>query len=124
MLIQIILMLVFLLLLLRILRQRTLGVVFKIVSFFLVALASYVVLFPDVSNRVARFAGVGRGADLIIYICLAVGAYILIILYMHVKSNELRIARLVQRLAIEKRHIEDLTSRFNAKSKLNASGEN
>jgi hypothetical protein len=114
MLIQIILMLVFLLLLLRILRQRTLGIVFKIVSMLLVALASYVVLFPDVSNRVARFAGVGRGADLIIYICMTVGAYILIVLYMHVKSNELRIARLVQRLAIEKRHIEDLTSNLHA----------
>ena len=114
MLIQVILLAVFLLLLLRILQQRTLGRLVRFLSLTAILLAAYVVIFPDVSNRVAKIAGVGRGADLIIYICMAVGAYLLTALYIRSKLMQLQIARLVQRLAIEKRHIEDLTSNLHA----------
>lgn len=115
MLIQIILIAVFLMLLIGILQQRALGRIFKAISIPLLLIATYVVIFPNVTNRVAALAGVGRGADLIIYLCLAVGACLLTVLYIHLKGNELRIARLVQRLAIEKRRVEELTTQVNAK---------
>lgn len=115
MLVQIVLIAVFLVLLLSILQQRALGLVFRALVIFFILLASYVVVFPDVTNRVAKFAGVGRGADLIIYICMAVGAYLLTLFYVRLKNDELRIARLVQRLAIESRKVEQLTSHFDAK---------
>lgn len=115
MIIQVILLALFLLLLLRILQQRTLALIFRIVSVILILLASYVVMVPNLANRVAKFAGVGRGADLIIYICIALGAYLGTILYLRSKETDLRIARLVQRLAIEKHRVEELTSQVNAK---------
>ena len=115
MLIQIVLIVVFLVLLFAILQQRALGRIFKMISILLLLVATYVVIFPHVTNRVAAFAGVGRGADLIIYLCMAVGACLLTVLYIRLKSAELRIARLVQRLAIEKRRIEDVTAQLNAR---------
>ena len=115
MLIQIVLIAVFLVLLTAILLHRAPGRIFKAISIPLLLLATYVVIFPSVATRVAAFAGVGRGADLVIYLCLAVGACLLTVLYIRLKSNELRIARLVQRLAIEKRRVEELTTHLNAK---------
>jgi hypothetical protein len=114
MLIQFALTLVFLLLLLNILQQRTLGLIFKTTSVIVVLVASYVVIFPAVTTRVAHFAGVGRGADLIIYLCMAVGAYLLTMCYVRLKNTELRIARMIQHLAIDKRHLEELAARINA----------
>ena len=114
MVIQLVLTFVFLLLLLSILQQRTLGLIFKTISVIVILIASYVVIFPAVTTRVAHFAGVGRGADLIIYICMAVGAYLLTMCYVRLKNTELRIARLIQHLAIDKRNLEDLAARMNA----------
>ncbi|MGH9437104.1 MAG: DUF2304 family protein [Terriglobia bacterium] len=115
MVIQVVLIAVFLLLLLRIFQQRALGPVFRAVTVVLIGLASYVVIDPNAANRVAAFAGVGRGADLIIYICMAVGAYLLTVLYVRLKETDLRVARLVQRLAIEKHRVEELTAQVHAR---------
>lgn len=114
MVIQVILIAVFLLLLLRIFQHRSLGPIFRAIAVILILLASYVVIDPNAANRVAEFAGVGRGADLIIYICMAVGAYLLTVLYVRTRETDLHIARLVQRLAIEKRRVEELTSQLHA----------
>lgn len=115
MVIQIVLIAVFLLLLVRIFQQRSVGRVFRVTSALLILLASYVVIVPNAANRVAAFAGVGRGADLIIYICMAVGAYLLTVLYVRSRETDVRIARLVQRLAIEKHRVEELTSQLHAR---------
>jgi hypothetical protein len=101
MLIQVVLTSIFLLLLLRVLQQRTLGSAFKVTSVAIIVLASCVVIFPTVTNKVAAFAGVGRGADLIMYICIAVGAYLLTLCFIRLRSMELAMARLIQRLALE-----------------------
>ena len=114
MLVQLILMFVFLLLLLRILQQRAIGAIFKAVSILLIVTAFYIVMFPEVTNRVAKFAGVGRGADLTIYICMAVGAYLLTVCYLRLKDTELRIARLVQHLALQDYRMEEATAQLNA----------
>ena len=114
MLVQYVLTSVFLLLLLRILQQRTAGRPFKVFSTVVILTALYIVMFPDVTNRVARFAGVGRGADLTIYLSMAVGGYLLTICYLRLKDTELRIARLVQHLAIEAHRSEAATTQRNA----------
>ncbi|MBV8569924.1 MAG: DUF2304 domain-containing protein [Acidobacteriaceae bacterium] len=102
MLIQIVLTLVFLSLLLKIVQMHSVGVSFKAVSIILLLAAIYVVLFPEIINRVARIAGVGRGADLMFYLCMAVGVYLLTLLYLRLKDTELRMARLVQHIAVER----------------------
>jgi len=108
MLIQVALISVFLLLLVRIFRQRTMGKIFRGASAGLILLACYVVAFPNVTNGVAAIAGVGRGADLIIYLCMATGAYLLTTLYIRLRKNELNTAKLVQRHALDARRIEEL----------------
>ena|SRR6185437_4140025 len=116
MLIQLALISVFLLLLVRVFRQRTMGKIVRGVFGGLILLACYVVTFPNVTNRVAAIAGVGRGADLIIYLCIATGAYLLTTLYIRLRKNELNTAKLVQRLALEAHRIEQLE--FEAHGKL------
>ena len=101
MLIQFLLTFVFLSLWLRILQRRTVGVIFKIISTLIILAAIYIVLRPDITNRVARIVGVGRGADLTIYICMAVGFYMLTTLYLRLKDTENRLARLIQHIAVE-----------------------
>lgn len=115
MLIQFILTFLFLLLLLSILQQRTLGLLFKTVSTILILVASYIVIFPEITNRVAKFAGVGRGADLIIYLCMAVGAYLLTMCCVRLKNTELRMARMIQRLAIDGWRLEQLSAQIDGK---------
>jgi small membrane protein len=113
--IQLALISIFLALFLKILRQRSLGKIFRIVCAALVLVACCIVAFPSVANRVAAVAGVGRGADLIMYLCMAVGAYLMIVLYIRLKRNELSAARLVQRLAIETHRLEELELRIHGK---------
>lgn len=108
MLIQLALISVFLLLLVRVFRQRTTGTVFRAASAIFILLACYVVAFPNLTNKVAAIAGVGRGADLIIYLCIATGAYLLTTLYIRLRRNELNTAKLVQRVALEEHRIEQL----------------
>jgi len=115
MLIQLALISLFLLLLVRVLRQRTMGKIFRGASAVLILLACYVVAFPNVTNRVAAIAGVGRGADLIIYLCMAASAYLLTTLYIRLRKNELNTAKLVQRLALEEHRIEQLESEAHGK---------
>ena len=108
MLIQAVLISVFLLLLVRVFRQRTMGKIFRGASAGVILLACYIVAFPNVTNGVAAIAGVGRGADLMIYLCVSTGAYLLTTLYIRLRKNELNTAKLVQRLALEARRIEQL----------------
>ncbi len=115
MLIQVVLISVFLLLLVMIFRQRTMGKIFRGVSAGLIFLACYVVAFPNVTNGVAAIAGVGRGVDLTIYLCLSTGAYLLTVLYIRLRRNELNTAKLVQRLALEAHRIEQLENKAHGK---------
>ncbi len=60
-----------------------------------------VVALPQTTDVVARFVGVGRGADLIVYVAL-VGLFFLVFkMFAKVESVEQEITRLVRKLAIE-----------------------
>jgi hypothetical protein len=60
-----------------------------------------VVLIPETSSRLAGLFGVGRGADLIVYLGLA-GAYFLIFrIFSKIEESERRITRLVRELALK-----------------------
>ncbi len=108
MLIQIFLISVLLLLLARVLRQSSVALWTKALAVIVVTVASVVVVVPDLSTRVARAFGVGRGADLITYFCIAVGAYLLTVFYLHLRNTDLRMARLVQQMALDTYRLEQL----------------
>ena len=57
----------------------------------------YLVLFPEHTNRLAHFVGVGRGADLVLYCWLVIS----IIVSMNLQLQILQLQRLITELARE-----------------------
>lgn len=90
----------------RVFLKRTKLPVHIVVVFTLLALACAAVLFPGATNDIAHVVGVGRGADLIMYM-LHVGLLFVIIHY-YTKFVELQkqITYLVREIALLRREIE------------------
>lgn len=73
----------------------------KLSTLLLLVLAVAAVLSPDTTNSLAHFVGVGRGADLLLY-CVSIGFIAsLIVGYLHRQEDQVRIARLVRRIALD-----------------------
>jgi len=61
-----------------------------------------VVWAPDAATYIANRIGVGRGADLIFYLWVLVGAAVMVIMHVQLKVQEHRITLLARALAIER----------------------
>lgn len=59
------------------------------------------ILFPDFSTRIANLIGVGRGADLILYLFVIGFLFVFLIFYSKIKSLEKKITKLVRKHAID-----------------------
>jgi hypothetical protein len=65
------------------------------------ALAGLVLVWwPDMSNRVAAFVGIGRGADLIFYCFILVGMVVSFNVHLRIKANNALITELARHIAI------------------------
>ena len=62
-------------------------------------LAVFFILFPDKTNDIARFMGVGRGADLLFYICILFFLFIILKLFARIRRLEKTLTDLVRRQA-------------------------
>ncbi len=70
--------------------------------FFILFLVGIVfVLFPELSNKVAHFVGVGRGADLILYLTIILFYASFLFLYSKLKKLEAIQTTLIRKGAIE-----------------------
>lgn len=58
------------------------------------------VLVPDLSTKVARRLGVGRGVDLLFYFCVLVGIFAFLLLYSRSRRTDRRITALIRATAI------------------------
>ncbi len=58
----------------------------RIILFSVIAVGFVFVWIPDITNSIARMVGVGRGADLIMYIWIVLN--LLFILRLHIKLRE------------------------------------
>ena len=63
--------------------------------------AGVVAVLPQTTQIAARFVGVGRGADLVIYASLIVLFYLVFRLFIKIEDVEREITRLVRKLALE-----------------------
>lgn len=71
------------------------------VLFFVVAMLGVVmVIRPDWANDVAHFLGVGRGADLVVYLGITGLAFLWLGLYTRQREMDVRLTELARRLAI------------------------
>lgn len=61
----------------------------------------FFVLYPETTNKLAHFLGIGRGADLIFYMAILYFGYILLVLYAKIKKLEDQIVVIVRKQALE-----------------------
>lgn len=62
--------------------------------------AMVIVLFPPFSSSVAKFMGIGRGVDAIVYTSIVLLFYLVFRLYIYLQDIRQEITELVQKLAI------------------------
>jgi small membrane protein len=72
-----------------------------LVAFFFVT-ATFFVLFPNGTTRIAHALGVGRGADLLLYLALFAGIHAFLLLYLRTRRLERRVTELIRTMAIIK----------------------
>ena len=60
-----------------------------------------VIIFPDATSWLAHLLGIGRGADLIIYMSLLVSFYLIFRLYLALARLEQAITKVVRAIALE-----------------------
>jgi small membrane protein len=59
------------------------------------------VVFPELTNRIALALGVGRGADLIFYLFIVAFCYLILLVYAKIKKLEQQFAELARRQALQ-----------------------
>lgn len=72
----------------------------KLAILIFLMLAIFVVIFPEVTDSMANFFGVGRGTDLLVYMLTVTFIAYVLNQYMKNKSDEQRLARLARKIAL------------------------
>lgn len=63
----------------------------------------FVVFFPNIISYIARFIGIGRGVDVIVYMSITLLFYLIFRLYVKLEETEREITKLVREHALSKR---------------------
>ena len=66
----------------------------------ILAAGIFLVVFPDLTNKLAVSMGVGRGADLIFYLFIVAFCYLILLVYAKIKKLEQQLAELARRQAL------------------------
>lgn len=85
----------------------------KILGFVFAIFAIVAVLSPDLVNRAAHAVGVGRGADLLLYIVALSFIFVTSSIYINFKQEQRRFVKLARKVAI----LEANTNKTNKKTK-------
>jgi hypothetical protein len=72
----------------------------------LFAAAAAAVVFPDVTQVVAQFVGVGRGTDLVLYVSVTAVVFVLVHYYTKFVDLQQQITTLTRELAIQRAEAE------------------
>ncbi len=82
-------------------RKGTLGLWELVVWLLFWVAVGVVVLIPNTTNQVAKFLGVGRGADAVFYLSLVGLSYAFFRLYLRLRHLEHELTLLVRKLALQ-----------------------
>ncbi len=91
-------------------RQRKIGTLAFLLWLVLWTGAATVIMFPISTVIMARFLGIGRGADLVLYTSLIVTLYLLFRLYVRLEQVNREVTQIVRELALREgslRHSEN-----------------
>lgn len=67
---------------------------------------AYIVWMPDHATYVAHLVGIGRGADLILYVWVLISCAILLLLYLNVREQLHLITTLARKMALSEAALE------------------
>ncbi len=67
----------------------------------LIGIAVSFILWPELTNKIAHGLGVGRGADLVYYVCILLFSFALLKLYSRMRKLEQEFTRLVREDALK-----------------------
>ncbi len=85
---------------------------FHIVTVFgLLGAGGVAVVVPDTTNEVAHFVGVGRGADLVMYVSIVAILFVLVHYYSKFVEVQRNVTQLARELAILRTELEHLAPR-------------
>lgn len=75
-------------------------VLYRLLAAFFFLTASIFIMFPDLTSRIAHLLGVGRGADLLMYLGMLAGVHLFLLLYLRSRRMERMITEHIRALAI------------------------
>ena|ERR1700733_4962896 len=67
----------------------------------------FFVVYPEVTNQLAHYLGIGRGADLIFYLAILGFSYVTILLYAKIKKLEEQLAKMIRKHSLESIKLPD-----------------
>ena len=99
-LIQLILIIGLLVILISYFRWFRSAVIDKLLIACILAAGIFLVVFPDLTNKLATTLGVGRGADLVFYLFIVAFCYLILLVYAKIRKLERQLAELARRQAL------------------------
>jgi hypothetical protein len=73
----------------------------KILFGLILASGIFFILYPEVTNQMAHFLGIGRGADLIFYMAILGFGYLALILYSKIRKLEDQLTAIIRHQSLE-----------------------
>lgn len=83
------------------------GIFDRVLVVFFVFAGMVMVIFPDLTMKLAEVAGVGRGADLFMYLALVGIGFVGLVLFSKIRNLEATISDLARTVAIQTAHTPD-----------------
>ena len=73
----------------------------------LLMIGIFFLLYPEVTNKLAHFFGIGRGADLIFYLAILSFGYMVMLLYSKIKKLENQLTQIIRKQSLESIKMQD-----------------
>jgi hypothetical protein len=74
--------------------------IYRSLAILLGLMAIVFVLFPNLTTAIARSLGVGRGTDLLLYLSLIAGVYVILLLYRKLRDLERKLTEQIRATAL------------------------
>jgi len=76
--------------------------VFDIVLLFMIVMTAIgLIFFPDITQKIADVLGVGRGVDLVFYLCIVLFWFVLLKLYTKIRQIETLLTELIRKQSLQ-----------------------